>query len=97
LFTTLGAVAEWVGFWGEVYSALSDPTQSKTQMGSGQKAETGWTKACFQSNLLIQPTRDNSPVNQNGSPSTEDPSKYDIQMHMNSGGSWGSYFYAGGS
>jgi Neprosin len=97
LFTTLGAVAEWVGFWGEVYSALSNPNQSTTQMGSGDKGEAGWTHACFQKNLLYQPAGSSSLVNQNGSASAEDPSKYDIKTFMNSGGSWGSYFYAGGS
>jgi hypothetical protein len=97
LFSTLGAVAEWVGFWGEVYSALPDPNQSTTQMGSGSKAEAGWTHACFQKNLLIQPAGSNTLVNQNGSASAEDPKKYDIKTHMNSGGPWGSYLYAGGS
>jgi hypothetical protein len=97
LFSTLGAVAEWVGFWGEVYSALSDPNQSTTQMGSGRKGEAGWTHACFQKNLLIQPAGKNTLENQNGSGSAEDPKKYDIKTFMNSGGPWGSYFYAGGA
>jgi hypothetical protein len=66
-------------------------------MGNGRKAEAGWTHACFQKNLLIQPAGSNTLVNQNGSASAEDPKKYDIQTHMNSGGSWGSYFYAGDS
>src|SRR5216117_478587 len=35
-------------------------------------------------------------LHHNGSASAEDPSKYDIQLHMKSGTSWGSYFYAGG-
>jgi hypothetical protein len=52
-FNTLGAVAEWVGFWGEVYSALSNPNQTTDQMGSGRKAEAGFSHACFQKNLLI--------------------------------------------
>jgi hypothetical protein len=95
LFSTLGAIAEWVGFWGEVYSALSNPNQTTTQMGSGRKAEAGWTHACFQKNLLIQ-TSPNGMVNHNGSSSAEDPSLFDIQLHMNSGGNWGSYFYTGG-
>lgn len=93
-FSTLGAVAEWVGFWGEVYSSLSNPNDSTTQMGSGRKAEAGWSHACFQKNLRITPSA--KEVNFNGAPSAEDPAKYDIQNHMNSGGSFGSYFYAGG-
>jgi len=97
LFSTLGAVAEWVGFWGEVYSVLPDPNQTTTQMGSGRKAEAGWTHACFQKNLLIQPAGSQKLINQNGSTSAEDPTLFDIKAHMNSGGPWGSYFYAGGS
>jgi hypothetical protein len=31
-----------------------------------------------------------------GSAAAEDPKKYDIKTLMNSGGHWGSYFYAGG-
>jgi hypothetical protein len=95
LFSTLGAVAEWICFWGEVYSALSNPNNSTTQMGIGRKAEDGWTHACFQKNLLILPSGGKE-ANLNGSPSAEDPKKYDIQSHMNSGGSFGSYFFAGG-
>gem|GEM_PF-781921 len=93
-FSTLGAVAEWVGFWGEVYSALSNPNLTTDQMGSGRKAEAGFSHACFQKNLLILTS--GSWVNHNGSSSSEDPSKFDIQLHMNSDGPFGSYFYAGG-
>ena len=97
-FITLGYKAEWVGFWGEVYSALSNPKQSTTQMGSGQKAEAGWKQACYQKNLVYFPKPGGgSHVNQNGSTSAEDPSKYDINGFMNSGSDWDSYFYAGGS
>jgi hypothetical protein len=97
-FVTLGARAQWVSFWGEVASTLSDPTKSTTQMGSGKKAKDGWGKACFQKNLIIKPDAgDNSGfVNQSGSYLAEDPSKYDAKLFENSGGGWGSYFYAGG-
>jgi hypothetical protein len=94
LFTTLGAVAEWVGFWGEVYSALSDPNQTTDQMGSGRLAEMGFSYACFERNLLI--LEGGNWVNHKGSASAKDPSRYDIQLQMNSDGPWGSYFYAGG-
>ncbi len=96
LFSTLGANAEWVSFWGEVYSSLSNPNNTTTQMGSGQKAEAGWTKACFQKNLGILLRPDADLVNQSGSPAAEAPKKFDIKPFMNSGGSWASYFYAGG-
>jgi Neprosin len=53
-FSALGALAEWVGFWGEVGTASSDPQADATQMGSGERAEAGWTKAAFQKNLFVQ-------------------------------------------
>jgi hypothetical protein len=96
LFSTLGNNAEWVSFWGEVYSNLPNPNNTTTQMGSGQKAEAGWTKACFQKNLHLVMKPDSDLVNQSGFPAAEDPAKYDIKPFMNSGGGWGSYFYAGG-
>jgi neprosin-like protein len=96
LFSTLGNEAEWVSFWGEVYSNLPNPNNTTTQMGSGHKAEAGWTKACFQKNLHLVMKPDSDLVNQSGFPPAEDPAKYDIKPFMNSGGSWGSYFYAGG-
>jgi hypothetical protein len=56
-------------------------------MGSGQKAEAGWTKACFQKNLQVLAQSVTSVwENQNGSIPEEDPSKYDIKTFMNSGG-----------
>lgn len=96
LFSTLGDHAEWVSFWGEVYSNLANPNNTTTQMGSGHKAEAGWTKACFQKNLHLVMKPDSDLINQSGSPAAEDPAKYDIKSFMNSGGGWGSYFYAGG-
>jgi hypothetical protein len=96
-FSTLGAVAEWVGFWGEVASVLPDPDQSTTQMGSGSKAEGGWTNACFQKNLEILPAGESGWLQQDGTASAEDPAKYDIALDAESGSPWGSYFYAGGN
>ncbi|MEP6750624.1 MAG: neprosin family prolyl endopeptidase [Bacteroidota bacterium] len=95
--TGLGNHASWVAFWGEVYSDLRPETLTTIEMGSGYKAEEGWTYACFQNNLLIQTGTDGSMSNHNGSTSAEDPDLYDIISMMNSGGGWGSYFYAGGT
>lgn len=94
-FTTLGAVAEAVGFWGEVGTASSNPYGTTTQMGSGERAEEGWQKAAFQKNLQIQ-ISETGLVNQDGFPIVDDASKYDLRLHTNSGTNWGSYFYAGG-
>lgn len=94
LFSTLGANAAQVSFWGEVGTASSEPDADTTQMGSGARAEAGWQKACFQKNLSVQLNAGLVP--QIGSAHADDSAKYDIQLISNSGGSWGSYFFAGG-
>lgn len=92
---------EWVGSGGEVYSSLANPAQTKDQMGSGWQAALGWTKAAYLRNLRTQSDLNGTMANNNGvatadiaTSSGADP--YTIQMHMNSGGSWDSYFYVGG-
>jgi hypothetical protein len=94
--TTLGDHGSWIAFWGEVYSSLTDPTGTTTDMGSGRFAEEGWTRAAFQSNTLVQSDRQGTMVDSNGGTSAEDSTYYDIENHMESGSSWGSYFWFGG-
>ena len=65
-------------------------------MGSGRFAEEGWKRAAFQKNTLVQSDRQGTLVDSNGSTSAEDSSYYDIENHMKSGSSWGSYFWFGG-
>jgi hypothetical protein len=97
----LGHHVDWIGVGGEVYSGLGNPEHTKDQMGSGHKAADGWRKAAFLRNLRNQTDMSGAMVNNNGTatsnvatPGGADP--YTIQMHMNSGGSWKSYFYVGG-
>jgi hypothetical protein len=96
----IGNYAEWVGFGGEVYSSLANPALTEDQMGSGRQAQDGWTYAAFQINLQNQSDANGTMVNHVGTPETDTANggtnPYDIQMNMDSGTSWGSYFYAGG-
>lgn len=97
----LGNKVEWIGSGGEVYSSLKNPEATKDQMGSGWQAQAGWTKAAFLRNLRNQSDMNGAMVNNNGFP-TEDAATsggadpYTIQMDMESGSTWGSYFYVGG-
>jgi len=97
----LGNNVDWVGSGGEIYSGLGNPENTKDQMGSGKQASAGWAQAAFLRNLRIQSDMNGNMVANNGSP-TEDAAvsgganPYTIDMHMNSGSSWGSYFYVGG-
>ena len=97
----LGNHAEWFGVGGEVYSSLGNPEQTADQMGSGWKAAAGWTKAAFMRNLRTQSDMNGTMANNSGSAEGDaavaggaDP--YTLQLDMNSGSSWGSYFYVGG-
>jgi hypothetical protein len=92
----LGDHGEWVAFWGEVYSSLSDPSRTTTWMGSGNFAEDGWTWSAYQSNTQIQIDGSGTMADSDGSASAENPAMYDIRSDMLSGSSWASYFWFGG-
>jgi hypothetical protein len=96
VFSTLGDHAEWVAFWGEVYSSLSDPSQTTSWMGSGNFAEEGWSWTAYQSNTRIQSDRGGAMTDSDGASSAENSAMYDISANMQSGSSWGSYFWFGG-
>jgi hypothetical protein len=95
--------ADWVGFGGEVYSALADPCSTTDQMGSGRQADDGWTQACYQRLIHIQESATNgdmidfngtAEVDQAASTCRVDP--YTIDTSMQSGSNWGSYQFFGG-
>ncbi len=92
--------AQWFGCGGEVYSSLANPSQTKDQMGSGRQAQDGWTHAAFVRNLRVQSNSAGAMVNSNGSAESDTANggsnPYDVQMHMNSGSTWGSYAWVGG-
>ena len=67
----VGDHAEWYGFWGEVYSSLTDPTQTVTWMGSGNFAEDEWTWSAYQNTTRIQIDGNGAMADSNGSPSAE--------------------------
>ncbi|MGO8816916.1 MAG: neprosin family prolyl endopeptidase [Terriglobia bacterium] len=97
----VGNDVEWIGSGGEVFSSLSNPAATQDQMGSGWQAQCGWTRAAFLRNLRNQSDLNGTMVNDNGVGVSDIATKtgadpYTIQMFMNSGGSWGSYFYLGG-
>jgi hypothetical protein len=97
----LGNNVGWIGFGGEVFSSLSNPSLTRDQMGSGWQAQAGWTKAAYLSNLRNQSDLNGTMVNNNGSASSDTATgsganPYDILDTMNSGSSWGSYLYVGG-
>ena len=97
----LGASVTWVGSGGEVNSTLSNPELTEDQMGSGWQAAAGWTEAAFLRNLRTQSDLNGTMADNDGTGSTDAASPgganpYTIQTDMESGTTWGSYFYCGG-
>ncbi len=94
--------AEWVGWGGEVYSALANPCATTDQMGSGRHAVDGWTHACYQRLIHNQTNLDGALANFDGIASVDvaasncPTNAYTIETFMNSGSSWGSYQFFGG-
>ena len=88
--------ADWIGFWGEIYDSDDVAGKTTTDMGSGYWPDAGWTWSAYQRNLLVQTNSAGHLTNYNGAGSAPDPDMYDLITHMNSGSSWGSYFWMGG-
>jgi Neprosin len=91
---TLSDHAEWCGFWGEVYSALSDKSQTTTSMGSGQHVRYGFPWAAYQRNMQIQTDAAGTMANSLGSLSAENSAMYDIQFGALPFNNW---IFVGGS
>jgi hypothetical protein len=93
---------DWVGWGGEVYSALANPCATADQMGSGRHAADGWTHACYQRLMHNQTNLNGALANFAGVASVDvaasncPANEYTIATFMNSGSSWGSYQYFGG-
>lgn len=97
----MGTTANLLSSGGEVYSGLPDPETTGDQMGSGIQAASGWTRAAFLRRLSNQMDMSGTMANSNGAGSNDPATRggadpYTNQTSMNSGTSWGSYFYAGG-
>jgi Neprosin len=94
--------AQWVGWGGEVYSALADPCSTTDQMGSGRHAGDGWSYACYQRLIRNQSDSNGTLENFSGTAQVDVAAsgcpndEYTIEASMNSGSAWGSYQYFGG-
>ena len=96
----IGDHVSWNGFGGEIYSSAANPQTTNDQMGSGHKAEAGWTRAAYQRLLRLQTDRNGSMTNATTLGTSTDTSSgasgnYDMTYTAN-GGNWGSYFFYGG-
>jgi hypothetical protein len=99
LFSTDGlrSQAEKFAAYGEVVDSSDHSGLTATDMGSGYWPEYGWTWSAYIHNLRYQSAGNGGMTNYNaGTTSASDPDQYDLETHMLSGGSWGSYLWLGG-
>ena len=81
-------------FYGEVYD--SHPQFTTTDMGSGKFPNAGFGQAAFIRNIDYTTTGNVQQIFTGGVNIVTDTSRYQLETHLSSGGSWGSYVYLGG-
>jgi hypothetical protein len=96
VFSTLGDHADQVLFFGEIYDSTEVAGNTKTDMCSGQWPSAGWQRSGYMRNLRVQTDRVQQMDDFDGSPIVSDPARYDLESHMRSGSTWGSYMWLGG-
>lgn len=93
----LRSQADSAAFYGEIVDSGAHSGATWTDMGSGYWAENEWPYAAYQRNLLYQSdTNGNMSTYIADSSWASDTNEYDLTSNMNSGTSWGSYFWLGG-
>jgi hypothetical protein len=65
-------------------------------MGSGRFPAEGWQHSAYFHNLRFQSDRSGKTARYDGNPFVTDAARYDIEAHMNGGGSWESFAWVGG-
>jgi hypothetical protein len=89
--------AEKVAFYGEVVDSSSHSGLTHTDMGSGYWPEYRWQWAAYLRSLRYQSNTSGSMSQYNAATIfASDPDMYDIESHVNSGSTWGSYAWLGG-
>jgi len=85
-----------VDFGGEIIDFQGDSRHTQTDMGSGAFPYLGWGKAAFHRSIRYVDTNNYWRKASGLTPKVSDRWCYDIDV-KDSSGSWGSYFYFGGS
>jgi hypothetical protein len=89
--------ADRLDWGGEIVDSADHAGTTDTDMGNGHWPYEGWRRCAYMNNLRYQSTTSGAMTDYNGSAASEASSCYGIEAHMQSGGSWGSYFWWGGS
>ena len=95
LFSGLATESNEINFYGEIYN--SETTETTTDMGSGEFADTGFGYSGYIHNIEYYDTSSDAIAYvPNSGDIISDTSRYTISEAYNSGTTWGSYFYLGG-
>ncbi len=92
----LRSEASAVSWFGEIVDSSHAGTSS-TDMGNGHWPYEGWQHCAYMNNLQYQSSTGGSMSTYNGSAWASDPNCYGVDEHFKNTGSWGSYFWWGGS
>lgn len=96
VFETLGDHADHVHFYGEIFDSDAVGGKTRTDMTSGYWPDDGWQYSGYLHNLRVQIDRGGKMDLYDGNSFVSDRDMYDLDLHMNSGSNWGSYFWVGG-
>ena len=100
LFNTSGlrSQAGKVAWYGEIVDSGNHAGTTATDMGNGHWPYEGWRHCAYMSNLYYQSSTGGALSRYNPSSIyATDPLCYDIEGHFDNTGSWGPYFWWGGS
>jgi hypothetical protein len=100
LFNTSGLrnEAEKIAWYGEIVDSGSHAGTTRTDMGNGHWPYEGWQHCAYMSNLAYQSSTSGAMARYDPSSAyATDPDCYDIEGHFDNTGSWGPYFWWGGS
>jgi hypothetical protein len=99
LFSNSGlrSQADKIAFYGEIVDSSDHVGLTRTDMGSGYWPEYRWPWAAYMRSLRYQSGVGGSMSQYNADTTfASDPDLYDLETHMKSGSTWGSYLWLGG-
>lgn len=85
-------------WYGEIVDSGAHAGTTQTDMGNGHWPYEGWQRCAFMSNILYQSNEAGGMSRYDpGTPWESHPNCYGIEGHFDNTGSWGPYFWWGGS
>jgi hypothetical protein len=89
--------AAFIKWYGEVVDSGDHAGTTATDMGNGHWPYEGWQHCAYMNNLRYQSSTGGGMSTYQATGWATHPLCYDVETHFNNTGSWGSYFWWGGS